>query len=244
MSDRNTRRVLAGLSAFAVAAGFAVTAGMGSASAAPGSITWDDGYSRFTRTVSNTTPNEGDVVTVSTKFERTGSVVEYIYAVKDLHPTCMTYVDGSAKVDGSPRGSKSQAPDYARIQGSSIAWPVYPNISPKSHTFEFSYRVGADCQRGAPLMTTMHYSGSLGDGTYANKGPTITVNKNTTTTALAQVTGAQVGQATTLAATVTGGARATPSSSSTAATGSVPAPSTGTAPRPSRGPRPHGARTS
>ncbi len=59
MSDRNTRRVVGGLSAFAVAAGFAVTAGVGIAGAAPGSVTWTDGSSKYTRTVSNTTPNEG-----------------------------------------------------------------------------------------------------------------------------------------------------------------------------------------
>ena len=195
MSDKNTRRVLAGLSAFAVAAGFAVTAGVGAASAAPGSITWDDGSSRFTRTVSNTTPNEGDIVTVSTKFERTGIPVEWIQAVKDLHPTCFTYVSGNTS-------GPEVAADYVRVAGN---WPVYPNISPQSQTFEFNYRVGADCARETPLMTTMHYSGSLGSGTYSNKGPTITVNKNTTSTTLAQVSGAQVGLVTTLAATVTGG---------------------------------------
>ncbi|RVW06921.1 Ig-like domain repeat protein [Prescottella agglutinans] len=207
MSDRRFRRIIGGVGAVAVAAGFVATVGVGSAGAASGSVTWDDGNSRYTRTVSNTTPNEGDIVTVSTKFERTGIPVEYIYAVKDLHPTCMTYVDGSAKVDGSPRGLQSQAADYARIQGSSIDWPVYPNINPKSHTFEFSYRVGADCDRGVPLMTTMHYSGSLGDGTYSNKGPAITVAKNASSTSLAAVSGAQVGKPVTLSATVTGAAQ-------------------------------------
>lgn len=207
MSDRNIRRVVGGLSAFAVAAGFAVTAGVGIAGAAPGSVTWTDGSSKYTRTVSNTTPNEGDIITVSTKFERTGIPVEYIYAVKDVHPTCLTYVEGSAKVDGSPRGLQSKGADFARIEGSSIDWPVYPNINPKSHTFEFSYRVGADCARGTALSTTMHYSGSLGSGTYSNKGPSITVGKNVTSTILAEVTSAQVGQVTNLVATVTGGAQ-------------------------------------
>ncbi|MBM4608290.1 hypothetical protein GS416_07625 [Rhodococcus hoagii] len=60
--------------AAAVAAGFVVTLGASRAGAAPGSVTWSDGTSKFTRTVSNTTPNEGDIVTVSTKFERTGGV--------------------------------------------------------------------------------------------------------------------------------------------------------------------------
>ncbi|WP_430335111.1 Ig-like domain-containing protein [Rhodococcus sp. ACT016] len=197
MSDRSVRRIVGGVGAVAVAAGFVVAAGMGAASAAPGSLTWDDGNSRFTRTVSNTTPNEGDIVTVSTKFERTGGVVEWLQAVKDLHPTCFTYVSGNTS-------NPDVKPDYVRVAGN---WPVYPNISPKSQTFEFSYRVGADCERGVPLMTTMHYSGSLGDGTYQNKGPTITVSKNTSSTSLAAVSGAQVGKPVTLSATVTGAAQ-------------------------------------
>ncbi|NKW70396.1 hypothetical protein GS943_18905 [Rhodococcus hoagii] len=45
--------------------------------------------------MSNTTPNEGDIVTVSTKFERTEIPVEWIQAVKDLHPPCLTYVSGN-----------------------------------------------------------------------------------------------------------------------------------------------------
>ncbi|PTR22494.1 Ig-like domain-containing protein [Rhodococcus sp. OK519] len=197
MSDRNIRRFVGGLSAFAVAAGFAVTAGVGVAGAAPGSVTWNDGSSKYTRTVSNTTPSEGDIVTVSTKFERTGGVVEWIQAVKDLHPSCLTYVSGNT-------GGPEVASDYVRVTGN---WPVYPNISPKSQTFEFNYRVGADCARGVPLSTTMHYGGSLGSGTYSNKGPSITVSKNTTSTNLAQIASAQVGQATNLVATVTGGAQ-------------------------------------
>lgn len=197
MSDRNIRRVVGGLSAFAVAAGLAVTAGVGIAGAAPGSVTWTDGSSKYTRTVSNTTPNEGDIITVSTKFERTGGVVEWLQAVKDLHPTCLTYVSGNTS-------NPEVKPDYVRVTGN---WPVYPNISPRSQTFEFNYRVGADCARGVPLSTTMHYSGSLGSGTYTDKGPSITVNKNATTTALTEVTSAQVGLVTTLSATVTGAAQ-------------------------------------
>ncbi|RDI16232.1 Ig-like domain-containing protein [Rhodococcus sp. AG1013] len=181
--------------AAAVAAGFVVTAGAGVSGAASGSVSWQDGSSKFTRSVSNTTPNEGDIVTVSTKFERTGGVVEWLQAVKDLHPTCFTYVSGNTS-------GPEVAADYVRVTGN---WPVYPNISPQSQTFEFSYRVGADCARETPLMTTMHYSGSLGSGTYADKGPTVTVAKNATSTSLAAVSGGvQVGQSVTLSATVSG----------------------------------------
>ncbi|MFC7450498.1 Ig-like domain-containing protein, partial [Rhodococcus daqingensis] len=174
------------------------------ASAAPASVNWNDGNSVFTRTISDANPGEGDVITSSTKFERKAwTTLEIINQVKDVHPPCLTYVEGSAKVDGSPRGLESQGPDFAKVTGS---WTVYPNIDPKSHTFEFSYRVGADCDRGVPLATRLDYSGGLGSGSYPDKGPTITVRKNVSTTTLAAVANAQVGQAATLSATVAGGA--------------------------------------
>ena len=44
-----------------MAAGFAV-AGAGVAGAAPGSVTWNDGNEKLTRTISDTTPAEGDIV--------------------------------------------------------------------------------------------------------------------------------------------------------------------------------------
>ncbi|SDE36572.1 Ig-like domain-containing protein [Rhodococcus tukisamuensis] len=205
MTHENTRRVIGGLSAVAIAAGFAVTAGVGMAGAAPSSVSWADGNSNFTRTVSNTTPVEGEIVTTSMKFMRKAlTVVEYVQAVKDFHPACMTYVDGSAKVDGSPRGLESQGADFVRVTGD---WSVYPNIEPKSRTFEFSYKVGANCDRDVAMNTWTDYSGSLGSGSYPNKGTTVTVSKNVTTTALAAVpAGVQVGQAVPLTATVTGGA--------------------------------------
>ncbi|SDE36536.1 Ig-like domain (group 3) [Rhodococcus tukisamuensis] len=204
MSVGNTRRVIGGVSAFAVAAGFAVTAGVGMAGAAPSSVSWADGNSNFTRTVSNTTPVEGEIVTTSMKFMRKAlTVVEYVQAVKDFHPACMTYVDGSAKVDGSPRGLESQGADFVRVTGD---WSVYPNIEPKSRTFEFSYKVGANCDRDVAMNTWTDYSGSLGSGSYPNKGTTVTVSKNVTTTVLAAVpAGVRVGQSVPLSATVTGG---------------------------------------
>ncbi|MFC4605421.1 Ig-like domain-containing protein [Rhodococcus kronopolitis] len=204
MSVGNARRVVGGVSAFAVAAGFAVTAGVGIAAAAPSSVSWADGNSNFTRTVSNTTPVEGEIVTTSMKFMRKAlTTVEYVQAVKDFHPACLTYVDGSAKVDGSPQGLESQGADFARVTGS---WAVYPNINPKSHTFEFSYKVGANCDRDVAMNTWTDYSGGLGSGSYPNHGATVTVSKNVTTSVLAAVpAGVKVGQSVPLTATVTGG---------------------------------------
>ncbi|MGF7124867.1 beta strand repeat-containing protein [Rhodococcus sp. BE178] len=178
-----------------MSAGFAATVGVGAAGAAPASVNWQDGNSKFTRTVSNAAPSVGETVTVSTKFERTGGGVEWLWAVKDIHPPCLTFVSGNTS-------NPQIAPDYVRVSGN---WPVYPNISPKSQTFEFNYLVGANCARATPLMTTMHYSGGLGDGTYTDKGPTITVAKDATTTTLAAVPNPIVtGQAVTLSATLTG----------------------------------------
>ncbi|OQQ23577.1 hypothetical protein A6411_23345 [Prescottella equi] len=181
-----------------MAAGFAATVGVGSADAAAASVNWSDGSSAFKRTVSNSTPSVGETISITTDFDRTGGVVEYIQAVKDIHPPCLTYVSGN-------RSSPEVAADYTRVTGS---WPVYPNISPNIQTFTFNYLVTASCARSTPLMTTMHYSGSLGSGTYSDKGPTITVSKDTTTTTLAAVqTPILTGQSVTLTATVTGAAQ-------------------------------------
>nr|WP_169310612.1 Ig-like domain-containing protein [Rhodococcus oryzae] len=200
MSGLMMRRAVAAVSGAALAV---LGLGVGVASAAPGSVTWDDGSERITRTISDVTPAAGDTITSKTVFDRTGGVVEYIQQVKDIHPPCLTYVDGSAKVDGSGQGLDSQGADFAKVSGS---WALYPHISPNLRTFEFSYKVGADCARGVPLMTTVHYSGTLGSGTYDGKGPTVSVRKNASTTTLAPVSGAIVGQAVQLTATVAGGA--------------------------------------
>ncbi|WP_280342135.1 Ig-like domain-containing protein [Nocardia neocaledoniensis] len=204
MVDSRMQRAAGSMAVFAVAAGFAVAAMPGTAAAAPGSITWSDGNSKFTRTVSNTTPVVGDTITVTTKFERTGIPVEYIYNIKDLHPACLTPVPGSARMGGDVVTLDTSSSDWVRAEFGITKYPVYPNIDPKSQTFEVQYKVGVNCARDTPLPTSMHYGGSLGDGTYQGKGPAITVSSDAVSnTALAEVTGAQVGKAVTLEATVT-----------------------------------------
>ncbi|MEV0463798.1 Ig-like domain-containing protein [Nocardia tengchongensis] len=206
MVDSSMRRAAGTVAAFAVAAGFAVAAMPGMASAAPGSITWNDGNSKFTRTVSNTNPKVGDVVTVTTMFERTGIPVEYIYAVKDYHPACLTPVAGSTKMGGDQVSIDSTtSPDWVRASFGITKYPVYPNINPKSQTFEVQYTVGVNCARDTPLSSGMDYSGSLGDGNYGPaKGPSITVSSDAlSTTVLTDVSGAKIGTPVTLEATVT-----------------------------------------
>ncbi|MFC4605193.1 Ig-like domain-containing protein [Rhodococcus kronopolitis] len=213
MTSRAMTRGIAAGAATTLTLGVLAAFGAGVAGAAPGSITWDDGSSRFTRTVSNTTPSVGDTVTVTTKFDRTSWVDEFIYNVKDRHPSCLTYVPGSAKMGGSPTNTDEVKADegngtgYVRASWGVTSWVVQnrPGFH-ASPTFSVDYKVGPSCARGTALATGMDYGGSLGSGNYGTKGPSITMAKTGTTTTLAPVTDARVGVPSTLTATVTGGA--------------------------------------
>ncbi|WP_070378838.1 Ig-like domain-containing protein [Rhodococcus sp. WMMA185] len=203
MFDKNIRRVIGGISAVAVTAGLAVTVGAGTASAASETITWTNSNTKFTRTISDVNPSEGDIITSKTKLERSAAL-EYIYRVWDYHPPCLTVE--SAKVDGKSQKLESWGDDWAKVEGS---WVVQPLIGTKSRTFEFSYRVGADCDRNTLLTTGVKYEGSLihRDQIFKDKGPHINVRMNSTSTDLAAPTDMQLGESTLLAATVTGGAQ-------------------------------------
>ncbi|WP_405135419.1 Ig-like domain-containing protein [Nocardia sp. NBC_01388] len=203
MMDSNMRRAAGVVAAIAVAGGLAVTLIPGTAVAASGTVTWTDGSSKFTRTVSDTTPIAGETITVTTMFERTGIPVEYIYSIADAHPTCLTPVAGSATMGGDQVSLDTSAAGTASASFSVIKYPVYPNISPKSQTFSVQYTVGVNCARDTPLPTSMSYNGSLGAGNYTDKGPAITVSSDAvSTTTLAPVSGLQVNTATTLRASV------------------------------------------
>ncbi|CAM2813786.1 Ig-like domain-containing protein [Prescottella defluvii] len=214
MTSRAMKRGVAVGAATSLALGAFTLLGAGVAGAAPGSITWDDGSSRFTRTVSNTAPAVGDTITVTTKFDRTSWVDEFIYNVKDRHPSCLTYVPGSAKMGGSPTNTDGVVADegngtgYVRASWGVTSWVVQnrPGFH-ASPEFSVSYKVGQNCARNTALSTGMDYGGSLGSGNYGTKGPSITMAKTGTTTALGPVAGARVGVPTILTATVTGGAQ-------------------------------------
>ncbi|MFC9922617.1 Ig-like domain-containing protein, partial [Rhodococcus sp. NPDC127527] len=200
------------MSAFAVAAGFAVTAGAGMAEAAPGSITWSDGQSTFTRTIDNATPAGDDIVTVTTKWTRTDANWEKLNWAKDYHPTCLTYVPGSAKVTDAA-GVHNIEPyvqtntDNAAVDFVTLGYQPTAKKNVDTPTLSMQYKVGYGCDRGTALATGLAYDGSRGAGTYLNKGPNVTVSKNVSTTVLDAVpAGVKVGQSVPLSATVTGGA--------------------------------------
>ncbi|WP_051637338.1 Ig-like domain-containing protein [Rhodococcus sp. UNC363MFTsu5.1] len=213
MTSGHIARGVAAGAATTLALGALAFLGAGTAVAAPGSIAWDDGSSHFTRTVSNTTPNAGETITVTTKFERTSWVDEFIYNVKDRHPSCLTYVPGSAKMigeneypvlDPEVQVDEGNGTGYVRASWGITDWVVQnrPGFH-RSPTFSVRYKVGTDCARGTALNTGMDYGGSLGSGNYGTKGPSVTVGANTvSTTTVNPVTGATVGKATTLTAKV------------------------------------------
>ncbi|OXM23899.1 hypothetical protein CBI33_00005, partial [Rhodococcus erythropolis] len=205
MSVSGVRRVVGSLSVFAVAAGFAVVAGVGVAGAAPVTAEFNSSGYKITRTISNAMPSEGDVITSTTVFKRTDFLVNYLYAVRDFHSPCMTYVEGSAKVNGNTYSPETPvSADSVRVSASITDWPLYQN---NTKSFEFQYRVGAGCERGTDLVSTVHFDGSAWvNDTTNGRGPSINVQKNVSTTAESPVSGAQVGQPVTLSATVTGGA--------------------------------------
>lgn len=171
----------------------AVTAGAGAlllpligpfaapASAAPATVSWDDGSSHYDRTISDTTPAIGDTITVTTQFQRK-DIDEYIYKIKDISDQCLDYVAGSAKWEGGAISAVNTSKPGEVLVSSpdSISWRVATaglvwNWGAK-RSFSLQYKVTPECS-GKSVVTTMHYGGSRGDGTYQGKGPTITVAK-------------------------------------------------------------------
>ncbi|SEK70352.1 hypothetical protein [Rhodococcus maanshanensis] len=175
MAHRALTRGVAAGAATTFAVGALALFGGGIAGAAPGPVTWTEGSTRFTRAVSNATPAVGDTITVTTKFERTKSVEERLFWVKDYHDACLTYVTDSAKMNGNPVEPHLEirpgfvAGDFAATSYQAIVTQANPV------TFTAQYKVGENCQIGAKLNSGMDYNGTRGSGTYSTKGPQITV---------------------------------------------------------------------
>ena len=208
MKQGRIRRAVAAASATTMAGAALVVGGAGVASAAP--VTWEDGGSKFTRTVSDLTPAVGDTITVSTKFERTNAIDEYLYYIEDHHDSCLTFVEGSARrndTDDISQYVRQDSPSAVIIDRKSPGWRV-SNLpgTRQTQTVSLDYTVGDDCARETPLNTGMNYSGTLGPGNYATRGPFVTVAKNVSNTSLLPVSGAMVGEPTILTATITGAA--------------------------------------
>ncbi|CRK49412.1 conserved exported hypothetical protein [Rhodococcus sp. RD6.2] len=193
MSGMSGRRAVALASAVGVAAGFVAVVSTGVASAAPGTISWTNGGDALTRTVSNVTPNEGEILTATTTITGAGSTVSW---VEDVRPTCLTYLQNTAKVNGLPVPVSSIGAGLVRVAGS---WDATA-----TQTFEFQYSVGANCVREAAQNTGVAYGGTTA-GEFRGQGPALNVAKNVTTTELKPVGALKGGIKSTLTANVLGG---------------------------------------
>src|SRR5699024_10789182 len=125
MNAKNStaRRVSAGVGVVALAAGMTI-AGAGAASAAPVQDTGKHGDWNITRTISDGTPKVGNTITVTNTLVLNRSITPIVKAYKDVHDTCLDYVDGSAKLatgnsgsatDGVSFGSPDVQADYVRV---------------------------------------------------------------------------------------------------------------------------------
>ncbi|WP_072691267.1 Ig-like domain-containing protein [Rhodococcus marinonascens] len=208
MSGRNVCRAVSGVGAVVVATGFAVTVSAGVADAVPQTVTWTDGQTVFTRTISDVEPGPGDTFTSSTRVE-TPDASETIPVFTDICPACLTFQ--SAQVDGKPLDFiNTIGPDFVTISSVDGSWDIPPKTNdPESHTFEFAYRVDEGCERSIPLTTGVSYEFSNGAGSHTTEAGVlkITVGLGTSTTAFdAMPSHVQIGQQVRLTATVTGGA--------------------------------------
>lgn len=181
----------------------------GSAVATPATVTLDNGASHYTRTVSNVAPAVGETITVSMKFERTDSSDEQLNWYKDWHPSCLTYVSGSAKVTDTSGDHPVEPylevkPDYIAGDFTATSYKVIAKNS-SGATFSAQYTVGADCATGTAVDTGFEYLSNSGHVSLNTGGPAITITKASTSTSavLAPVAGAIVGKSIALTATIT-----------------------------------------
>ena len=181
---RTAARLASGTGATALAIAL-LGATAGTAAAAP--ATSDPWYgvnnnSQYWMTVSDSTPKVGDTITLSTSMKRRVAI-ETITKVKQVVPTCLSYVAGSAvwndkPVDNIEDGS-GEDPGYVLAKGS---WTVdgtgkVGNNWSAVSTLAMQFTVNPSCATGEAMPTTMHITGSLNNRTDQDKGPTITVAK-------------------------------------------------------------------
>ncbi|EME19508.1 Ig-like domain-containing protein [Rhodococcus triatomae] len=193
MSGMSGRRAIALASAVGVAAGFVAVVSTGVAAAEPATVSWTNGGDSLTRTVSNATPAEGEILTAVTTITGAGSTVNW---VEDVRPTCLTYLQNTAKVNGLPVAVSSVGAGLVRVSG---AWDATA-----TQTFEFQYSVGANCVREIAQNTGVAYGGTT-PGEFRGQGPALNVAKNVTTTELKPVGALKGGVKSTLTANVLGG---------------------------------------
>ncbi|WP_415639089.1 Ig-like domain-containing protein [Prescottella defluvii] len=204
MKNENTRRLLAGASAAALAVGAAASLGAATASAFSVNVSQDIG-GRWTinRTIQNVptgtaaNPEIGSRIKVSASLNTGDWRIPTTTAIKDLHDACLTYVPDSSRING--KGVTTEvAPDYVRMTGSWIG---------KSISYEAQYDVSTSCAVGVDILSSVHVGANQGfDTSPGNVGPKFQITKVASTTDVTISPAPQADSASTLTATVTTGA--------------------------------------
>ncbi|MDV8014715.1 Ig-like domain-containing protein, partial [Rhodococcus sp. IEGM 1241] len=167
--------------------------------------TVSEGKYRFTRSSNVDTVYLGDKITYTTALTKSG-IDGYINTFVDVHPACLTYETGSAKLT---RGSTSSITPSS-VTGTSVTvtnagWLVNGN---NPWTFSVTYLVTDSCAFGAlgggvtARGTVMGSSGFGVSEDHSTMGPSVTVAKRDTTTTLSVPATATVGSSVDLTATV------------------------------------------
>lgn len=193
------RRSLAAASAAAMA-GAALVAGGGLASAAPISATaqvagnlFESGFT-ITRTVSESAPTYGDVVTVTTNITRDNGGY-LLYEVRDFTPACMEYQNGTAQAN---KGGDIEA-NTERVRWS---YGIGRQANPFTMTaqYKITCNAGPVATGGTWMKRALAGNSELGN---RNMGPTINVQRKGTSVFLHGIANPQVGQTVTLSADTT-----------------------------------------
>ena len=120
------------------------------------------GNSTYTRTISNTTPVDGDIITYTQTFSRS-SGNDYIYEWENRVDSCLEYQPNSAalKVGDAgavtlPAGNVTHTSGKTHIESTdSSGYWTYTSSTP--HTFTLNYRVTSACQVDATLLSSFWY---------------------------------------------------------------------------------------
>lgn len=122
MTNTTARRIIAGASAGALAAGLTATIGAGAAVAAPNANpdSIDSHGFQFTRTVDDATPQVGDTIHITTDVSKSSGTGARLYALKDVHPSCLVFADDadSVVVDG-----QNETRDHVSFADQDPNWP-------------------------------------------------------------------------------------------------------------------------
>ncbi|MCA1008895.1 Ig-like domain-containing protein [Rhodococcus hoagii] len=205
MTSRTRRRLTAAAGVAALSVALTATLGSGVADA----VAVTEGKYTFTRTTDVDSPRVGETVTYTTVVSKTG-VDGYINTLVDVHPACLTYVAGSAKVTvfkvGSGQTESSADPEVGATttKVTSGGWLVN---SSNSLTLKASYRVSDSCAIGAAGSGMTAKGTVMGNGfqsstDQSSMGPSVTVRQATTSTTVTAPPTALTGTSVTLSAAV------------------------------------------